>query len=37
MMYVIALCCGFFIGWVACERPVWATNAINWLKGKIGL
>ena len=37
MSFLFGLAVGFVAGWVLFKRPAWATEAINWLKVKVGL
>lgn len=34
-MFFAGLAIGFLAGWILFKRPEWATNAINWIKGKL--
>lgn len=36
MGFLIGLALGFVAGWIFFKRPQWATDAIEWLKGKVG-
>lgn len=37
MWFLIGLVLGFVAGWVFVKRPQWATDAIEWLKRKVGI
>lgn len=37
MGFISGLAIGFIVGWIIFKRPEWATKAIAWIRGKLGL